>query len=101
MLKASESFLPNLDLSQIVIDNTVPPTPRGDGIVNDETIDSICTVEQEVKDTDGVVIAQPTLDGPNVVVVSSTKNPTTTKGLLAVNPAVLNAPYPNFSLFCV
>ena len=100
-LKQVRAAYPILNLSQIVIDNIVLPTPRGYDTVNDETIDSICTIEQEVKDIDGVVIAQPTLDGPNVVVVSSTKNPTTAKGLPAVNPTAFNAPYPNFFLFCV
>ena len=78
-------------MSQIVIDDIVPPTPEGDDTVSDETVNSIRTVEQEVKDTDGVVIAQPTLDNPNAVVVSSTKNPTTAEGLPVVNPAALDA----------
>ena len=55
-LKQVGSIYPDLDLSQIVIDDTVLPIPGGDDAVSGETDDSIHTVKQEVKD-DGVVIA--------------------------------------------
>ena len=51
----------NLDLSQITIDTTIL-TPGGEDTVNDETVDSTHTVEQEVE-TNSVVIAQSTLGG--------------------------------------
>jgi len=44
-LKQVKAVHPNLDLSQIAIDDTVPPTPGGKDTVNDETVDSIDTVE--------------------------------------------------------
>ena len=66
--------------------------PGGDDTVSDETVDSVHKVEQKVKDTNGVVITQPTLDGLDAIVVPSAENLTTTKGLLAVNPAALKAP---------
>ena len=83
---------PNLNLSQLIIDDIVPPTPGGDDSVSNETVDSIHTVEQEVKDIDGVVITQPAFDGLDAIVVSSAKNLTTVEGLPAVNPAAPNAP---------
>ena len=47
---------PNLDLSQIAIDDTVLPTPRGEDTISDETVDFVHTIEQEVE-IDGMVIA--------------------------------------------
>ena len=82
---------PNLDLSQIVINDIVPPTSRGNDIVGDKNVNSIHTIEQEVE-VDGVVIAQPTPGGPDAVMVPSIENPTTANGLLTVNPTVPNAP---------
>ena len=83
---------PNLDLSQLIINDIFPPTPGGDDTVSSEIVNSIHTVDQEVKETNDVVITQPALDGPDVVVVSSAKNPTTIKGLPAMNPATPDAP---------
>lgn len=91
-LKQVKAAYPNLDLSQIVIDDTVPPTPGGDDTVSDETVDSVHTIKQEVKEADGMVIAQPALDGLDTVVVPSTENRTTTEGLSIVNPTAPNAP---------
>lgn len=56
-LKQVGAAYPNLDLSQITIDDIAPLTLGWDYTASDETIDSIHTVEQEVKDTDGEVIA--------------------------------------------
>ena len=56
-LKQVRDAYPNLDLSQIVIDNTIPPMPKGDDTVSDETVDSIHMIEQDVKEADGMVIA--------------------------------------------
>ena len=64
----------------------------GDDTLSDETVESVHMVEEEVKDTDCVVIAQPAPDGPDAVVVSSVKNPTTIEGLSAMNPGPLDAP---------
>ena len=55
----------NFDLSQITIDATIL-TPGGEDTVNNETVDSTHTIEQEVE-TNSVVIAQSApggLDGP-------------------------------------
>nr|POE62467.1 hypothetical protein CFP56_26398 [Quercus suber] len=90
-LKQVRAAYPNLDLSQIVIDDIVSLMLEGDDIVSNEIIDFIHTVEQEVKDIDSVVIAQPTSDGPDAVVVSSAENPTTVEGLPTVNPTAPNA----------
>ena len=55
-LKQVKAAYPNLDFSQIVIDDTVLLMPGGDDTISDETVDSVHMVEQEVKDTNGVVI---------------------------------------------
>ena len=89
-LKQVRSAYPNLNLSQIVINDTVPMTPRGNDTVGDETINSIHTIEQEVE-ADGVVIDQPAPGGLDAVMVPSTENPTTVDSLLAVNPTVPDA----------
>ena len=44
------AFFPDLDLSLVVIDDTIPPTPGGIDVVSDEIDDSVHTVEEEVKD---------------------------------------------------
>ena len=87
-LKQVRAAHPNLDLSQITIDTTVQPTPGGEDIVRDETVDSTPTVEQEVE-TNDVVIAQPALGGSND---PSAENPTTVNSLPIVNPTITDAP---------
>lgn len=82
----------DLDLSHITIDDTVPLTLGGDDTGSNVTIDSIHAIEQEVKDTDGVVIAQPTPERPNAAVVLFTMDPTTANASLVVNLANLDAP---------
>nr|POE62453.1 hypothetical protein CFP56_26384 [Quercus suber] len=81
----------DLDLSQIVINNTVPPAPGGDESLSDESDDSIHIVEQEVKDN-GVVIAQPVPEGLVTPTVSSTIDPSFEGGPNIVNLAVSNFP---------
>lgn len=44
-LKQVGDIYPNLDLSQIVIDDTVPPTPRGDNAASNKTVNSVHTVK--------------------------------------------------------
>ena len=46
-----------MDLSQIIIDDIVLSTPGGDDAISDETVDSVHTVKQEVKDTNSMVVA--------------------------------------------
>lgn len=65
---------PDLDLSQVVIDDTVPPTPGGADTTSDETNDSVHIVKDEVKD--------PTA---KVVVKSAPKGRATPKGPSAAN----------------
>nr|POE74417.1 hypothetical protein CFP56_35639 [Quercus suber] len=67
--------------------DTVPPTRGGEDTVNDETVDSTHTVEQEVE-TDSMVITQPVPGGPNGL---PAENPTTADDLPTVNPTVLDA----------
>lgn len=83
---------PNLNLSQITIDDTVPPTPGGDDTISDETIGSAYTIKQEVKVANGVVLAQPASKGPNALAVSSTIDLTTADRSSAVNPNAPDAP---------
>ena len=78
-------------MTQIIIDDIVLPTPRGDDVVSDETDDSIHMVEQEVKG-DGMIIAQPTLEGLETPVVSLVVDPSTEDGPTTVNPTIFDAP---------
>lgn len=49
----------NLDLSQIAIDDTVPPTLGGPDAVSDEVDDSTHTVEDEVGELETGTVDQP------------------------------------------
>lgn len=89
-LKQVGGAYPDLNLSQIVIDNIVPPTPKGDDTVSDKIVDFIHMVEQEVKDTDGVVIVQPTPEGLGAVVAMSVMDPSTADGASVMDPAALD-----------
>lgn len=91
-LKQVVAAYPNLDLSHITINNTVPPTLEGDDIVNNESIDSVHTVEQKVQDTNGVVITQPSPKGLYTIVVLFVVDPSTADGSFATNPTDLDAP---------
>lgn len=90
-LKQVGAAYPDLNLSQIAIDDTMPPTPGRDDIVNDVTIDSIHTVEQEAKDTNGVVIAKLALEGSRVVVAPSAMDSSPTDSASTVYSAAINA----------
>jgi len=72
-LKQVGFVYPDLDLSEISMDDPVPTTPAGGDIVSKETDDSTYS-EQDPKD-DGMVLAQPTLEGPVVPLVLSAKYP--------------------------
>ena len=87
-MKQVRATHPNLDLSQIAIDTTIPPTPEGKDTVNDESVNSTHTVKQEVE-TDGMVIAQLAPGGPDSL---PSENPTTVDGLPIVNLTIPNAP---------
>lgn len=100
-LKQVKFAYPNLDLSQIVINDIISPTPRGDDTVNDETIDFAHTVKKVVKQAEDVGIAQLAPNGPDIVVVLSAKNPATTDGLPAVNLPFLMPIHLDFSFFCI
>lgn len=54
---------PDLDLSGVVIDDTIPPTLGGVNAASDETNDSVYTVEEEVKDPDTEVVVQSVPEG--------------------------------------
>ena len=54
-IKQVGSIYPNLDLSQITINDTVSPTLGGDGTVSEEPDGFAHTVKQESKDDDVVV----------------------------------------------
>lgn len=70
-LKQVRAIYPNLDLFQIIIDDTIPATPEGDDTVSEENDDSIHTISQEVKDTDAEVAVQPASKGPKASMVPS------------------------------
>lgn len=76
-----------LDLSHIVINNTVLSTPRGDDSLSDEFDDSVHMVEQEVKDS-GMVIAQPIPEGLVAPTVSLAINLSSEGGPNIVNPTI-------------
>lgn len=90
-LKQVRSVYLDLDLSQIIIYDTILPTPRGDDTVSDEPDDSAYTIEQEAK-YDGVVIAQLVPEGPVFPVVSSIVDSSAEGGPNVVNPTILDAP---------
>ena len=75
-LKQVGSVYPDLELSKIFMDDTMPTTPIGDDTVNEEFDDSAHTKKQVPKD-DGVVIAQPIPDGVVAFLVPSAKDPST------------------------
>lgn len=49
---------PDLDLSQIIIDDTVPLTPGRNDVVSGEAGDSVHTIEQGAKDANAETIVQ-------------------------------------------
>ena len=87
-LKQVESVYPDLDLSQIAIDDTVSLTPWGDDTVSKESNDS---VHIELKDN-GVVITQPIPKGPVAPVVSSVMDSFIEGGQNVMNLTATDAP---------
>lgn len=73
---------PDLDLSKVVIDDTIPPTLVGADVANDEIDDSIHIIEDEVKDLNAEVVVQ-----------SASEGSSTPKGLSAIDgPSTMNQP---------
>ena len=66
----------DLDLSKISMDDLVPTTPIGGDIISEESDDFAHTEEKVPKD-DGMVIAQPVLDGIVALSVLSAEDPPT------------------------
>ena len=91
-LKQVGAVYPDLDLSQITIDDTILLTLRGDDTLCDKTDDFVHIIGQEVKDTDTEVVIQPTLEGLEALVVSSAVGPTTMDGSSTVDLTVSNVP---------
>nr|POE71624.1 hypothetical protein CFP56_38670 [Quercus suber] len=83
---------PNLDLSQIVIGDTVSPMLGGDDTISNETVDSIHKVKQETCRLEKAEKAKTNLVTELAVLFSSAKNSTTVEGLPVVNPVVVDAP---------
>ena len=95
-LKQVQSVYPDLDLSQIIIDDTTLPTPREDDADSSKTNDSAHTVEWEVKDDD-MIITQPAPKGPIAPIVSSTVDPLPECGPTTTNLMASDAPPSRFS----
>nr|POE78252.1 hypothetical protein CFP56_62647 [Quercus suber] len=68
-LKQVTTVYPDLDLSQVVIEDTISLTLGGVDAISEETDDSAHTVEEEVKDTEAEVIVQPAPEGLVALVV--------------------------------
>lgn len=90
-LKQVGGAYPDLDLSQIVIEHTVPLTLEKDDSINDESDDSIHKIEQEVKDG-GVIIAHPIPEGLIASAVSSAEDLSAEGGPNIMNPTIFDAP---------
>jgi len=66
-LKQVATLYPHLDLSYMVIDDTVSPTPRGANVVMNEADSTIHIVEEEVKEpTNADTINQHVLEGQTI-----------------------------------
>nr|POE99120.1 hypothetical protein CFP56_58023 [Quercus suber] len=76
-LKQVVAIYSDLDLSQIAIDDIVPPTPKGNNAVSNKTKDSVHIIE-EIKYPDAEVIVQLAPEGPTALVFPSTVNGPTT-----------------------
>ena len=70
----------DLDLSQIIIDNIVLPTPGGVDTVSEETDDSIHTVEQGAKDADAKTVIQPIPSSLETLAIQSATVPSAVDG---------------------
>ena len=71
---------PDLDLSLVVIDDTVPSTPGGADTTSDETNDSVHIVKDEVKDPTAKVVVKSALKGRAAPEGLSTANGPSTAG---------------------
>ena len=72
-LKQVRSVYPNLNLSKVTMDDPLPTTPTRDDTVSEE-IDDSTESERDPKD-DGVVLAQPVVEGPIIPLASSADDP--------------------------
>lgn len=66
----------DLDLSKVSLDNLSPTTPAVGDTVDEESDDSAHT-EEQIPIDDGVVIAQPVLEGHVTTSVPSIEDPST------------------------
>lgn len=80
-LKQVGSVYPNLDLSKIYMEDLLPTTPAGGDSFSEKT-NNFTHTEQDPKD-DGVVLAQPTVEGPVAPLVPSART------LLQKTPRIL------------
>lgn len=60
------SVYPDLNLSQVVINDTVPPTTGGAGTAIDEADDSIHIVKEDGEELDVKAVDQPAPEGPAI-----------------------------------
>ena len=88
-LKQVGSIYLDLDLSKISMDDPMPMTPAGGDTVSEETDDSTHS-KRDSKD-DGVVLAQPTLEGLVAPLVPSVEDPPSKD---AESPSTLDAQNP-------
>ena len=86
-MKQVKSVYPNLDLSKVTMDDPLPTTPTRSDTITDETDDSTES-ERDPKD-DGVVLAQPTIEGPVVPLAPFANDPPAHD---TPNSAALDAP---------
>ena len=91
-LKQVEAAYPDLDLSQIMMDNIIPLMLREEDTISEETVDSVHTIEQEAKNTNAKVFDQPISEGPDDLVALSIMEPTTTDGPTVVDPNTSSVP---------
>ena len=83
---------PDLDLSQIIIDNIVLPTPGRVDTVSEETGDSIHTVEQGAKDADAKTVIQPTPNSLETPAIQLATVPSAVDGPSPVDPTASQVP---------
>lgn len=60
------AIYPNLDLSRVVIDDTVPLTPSDPDAASDEADESVHTIEDEVKEPEAEAVDQPAPKGQTI-----------------------------------
>lgn len=88
-----DDFDDYLNLSQVVINDTVPLTPSGTDAISDETNDSVHTIKEVVKDPDVEVIIYLAPEGlATLMVALAIDVPSTMDGLFTTNPSLFDAP---------